>query len=235
MLTTLADLTIQVDLVLHPLKSELNFPIGDKEPLDLTRSVAGKGFRWEIPMHLLDALFHAAEGSMCGRLHQSAEAERVLRDMREAVEEGTKLRVLQRTPHLVLLSRSFYRAKLLPILVRWALFWFSMQRKTGCLPIPPLLPVPPSGNPAAPLTPCGARLSDASPPPLPPFRTNWTRLVPPSRTNWTRARLSDQQITEFLSVRVRPGSDGPDAFAHIGLRPEQIDDELFKMLNLTRE
>jgi len=203
-LTTLADLTIQVDLVLHPLKSELNFPIGDKEPLDLTRSVAGKGFRWEIPMHLLDALFHAAEGSMCGRLHQSAEAERVLRDMREAVEEGTKLRVLQRTPHLVLLSRSFYRAKLLPILVRWALFWFSMQRKTGCLPIPPLLPVPPSGNPAAPLTPCGAR-------------------------------LSDQQITEFLSVRVRPGSDGPDAFAHIGLRPEQIDDELFKMLNLTRE
>ena len=93
MLTTLADLTIQVDLGLHPLKSELNFPIGDKEPLDLTRSVAGKGFRWEIPMHLLDALFHAAEGSMCGRLHQSAEAERVLRDMREAVEEGTKLRV----------------------------------------------------------------------------------------------------------------------------------------------
>lgn len=54
----------EVDLVLHPLKSELNFPIGDKEPLDLTRSSAGKGVRWDIPLHLLDALFHAAEGSM---------------------------------------------------------------------------------------------------------------------------------------------------------------------------
>jgi hypothetical protein len=29
----------EVDLVLHPLKSELNWPLGGKEPLDFTRSV----------------------------------------------------------------------------------------------------------------------------------------------------------------------------------------------------
>ena len=55
----------EVDLILHPLKSELNFPIGPKEPLDLTRSSKGsKGLRWEIPFHMLDALFYALEGNM---------------------------------------------------------------------------------------------------------------------------------------------------------------------------
>jgi hypothetical protein len=33
----------EVDLVLHPLKSELNFPIGRKEPLDLTNNKVAKG------------------------------------------------------------------------------------------------------------------------------------------------------------------------------------------------
>lgn len=32
---------LQVDLILHPLKSELNWPIGGKRPLDFTRSREG--------------------------------------------------------------------------------------------------------------------------------------------------------------------------------------------------
>jgi len=43
----------EVDLILHPLRSELNFPIGQKFDLDL----ADDGARWSLPMHLLDAIF----------------------------------------------------------------------------------------------------------------------------------------------------------------------------------
>ena len=30
----------EVDLILHPLKSELNWPLGEKEPIDFTQSMA---------------------------------------------------------------------------------------------------------------------------------------------------------------------------------------------------
>lgn len=37
----------EVDLLLHPLKSELNWPIGEKHPIDFTRSKKfGTGLRW---------------------------------------------------------------------------------------------------------------------------------------------------------------------------------------------
>ncbi len=51
----------EVDIILHPLKSELNWPLGIKEPLDFTRSRSSIGLRWQIPSHLLDAIF-----SCCG-------------------------------------------------------------------------------------------------------------------------------------------------------------------------
>jgi hypothetical protein len=51
----------EVDIILHPLKSELNWPLGAKEPLDFTKSRSGNGLRWSIPSHLLDAIF-----SCCG-------------------------------------------------------------------------------------------------------------------------------------------------------------------------
>jgi hypothetical protein len=40
----------EVDIVLHPLKSELNWPLGDRHPLDFAPT------RWELPWVLLDAL-----------------------------------------------------------------------------------------------------------------------------------------------------------------------------------
>ena len=51
---------IQVDLILHPLKSELNFPIGDKFDLD----GAEEGERWTLPIHLFDAIFFVQSGSV---------------------------------------------------------------------------------------------------------------------------------------------------------------------------
>ena len=35
----------EVDLILHPLKSELNYPVGNKEPLDFTNNRIGRGLR----------------------------------------------------------------------------------------------------------------------------------------------------------------------------------------------
>ena len=50
----------EVDLLLHPLRSELNFPIGPK------RMLPSHDFRFSLPMHLLDALFWAEHGrDMC--------------------------------------------------------------------------------------------------------------------------------------------------------------------------
>lgn len=43
-------MVVQVDLILHPLRSELNFPIGSKLPLDMGTA------RWDLPIHLLDGI-----------------------------------------------------------------------------------------------------------------------------------------------------------------------------------
>lgn len=43
----------EVDLILHPMKSELNFPIGEKIELDFSPQ------RWQMPIHLLDSIFYA--------------------------------------------------------------------------------------------------------------------------------------------------------------------------------
>jgi hypothetical protein len=46
----------EVDVLLHPLRSELNFPIGEKHKLDMSPD------RWELPIHLLDAVFFFETG-----------------------------------------------------------------------------------------------------------------------------------------------------------------------------
>lgn len=54
----------EVDLILHPLKSELNFPIGAKHDLDFSP------LRWKLPIHLLDAIFYAERGTHVGGLQR---------------------------------------------------------------------------------------------------------------------------------------------------------------------
>lgn len=53
----------EVDWLLHPLKSELNWPLGECEPLDFTKSSVGPGLRWKLPFQLFDLVLTAAEGS----------------------------------------------------------------------------------------------------------------------------------------------------------------------------
>ncbi|KPA78926.1 hypothetical protein ABB37_05990 [Leptomonas pyrrhocoris] len=49
----------EVDVLLHPLRSELNFPIGLKHPIDMS------GPRWLLPIHLLDGIFAYQQGRAC--------------------------------------------------------------------------------------------------------------------------------------------------------------------------
>ena len=48
----------EVDMILHPLKSELNWPLGKRKPLDYGAS------RWAVPFHLIDALFYCTDRQM---------------------------------------------------------------------------------------------------------------------------------------------------------------------------
>jgi hypothetical protein len=65
----------EVDLILHPLKSELNWPLGAKEPLDFTTNrVVGNGLRWCVPLHMLDALFSCRGDTMCGDFKENRKA-----------------------------------------------------------------------------------------------------------------------------------------------------------------
>ena len=50
----------EVDVVLDPLKSELNWPLGAPAPLDFTEGDDPPGLRWRVPFLLLDAVVAAA-------------------------------------------------------------------------------------------------------------------------------------------------------------------------------
>lgn len=146
----------EVDVLLHPLRSELNFPIGLKHPIDMT------GHRWLLPIHLLDAIFFFQRGCACedvqtllrlatsslaatasntkysttGGVDPFEEEEAALKastraaalgSVRAAIAKGFADRSLQREPHLVLLDTGYYEAELLPALVPWLQLWLHVQ------------------------------------------------------------------------------------------------------------
>ena len=140
----------EVDVVLHPLKSELNWPLGDKHALDFAPT------RWELPWWMLHALLLLQEeakpesqraswlasgrssAGLSGRnsapasksvSSTSAEAEReCLLRLKSACEQGIAGNYMQRVPHLALLSEEWYHATLKPLMGSWLLIWL---RRTG--------------------------------------------------------------------------------------------------------
>jgi len=98
----------EVDLILHPLKSELNWPLGLKEPLDFTYSNIGNGLRWHLPSHLLDAIFCCCGMPVLADIADSKRAGAVLDELRAALDDGFAALHIQKSPHLALLSKSFY-------------------------------------------------------------------------------------------------------------------------------
>ena len=112
----------EVDLILHPLKSELNWPLGKRKPLDFGAS------RWAVPFHLLDALFFCSEGTMPDAWRSNRTAKAILQRLQQAVAAGLDAKHLQRTPHLILISTAFYRTHLKPLLCRWMLLLLRKLR-----------------------------------------------------------------------------------------------------------
>ena len=84
----------EVDLILHPLKSELNFPIGDKFDLDGSED----GERWSLPIHLLDAIFYVSSGKVSS-FEQRGSALDILKRVAAVIQQGVACRHLQRLPH----------------------------------------------------------------------------------------------------------------------------------------
>lgn len=123
----------EVDLILHPLKSELNYPIGPREPLDFTENKAGKGLRFELPYYLLDALFYATEGKMMNNSNakESRQMSSILEKLTAAVKAGQADRSVQRVPHFVVLRKAFYHSQLQPLLAEWMLVWLGSKGLSG--------------------------------------------------------------------------------------------------------
>ncbi|OQR84514.1 hypothetical protein ACHHYP_13291 [Achlya hypogyna] len=103
----------EVDVLLHPLRSELNFPIGNKFPIDLAAN------RWELPIFLLETVLTTDAPTP-----QHAQLQQLLAD-------GYARHALQRFPHLVLLDFGYYEAALRPVLARLAADWLSHHFKMG--------------------------------------------------------------------------------------------------------
>jgi hypothetical protein len=132
-----AALIDEVDLVLHPLKSETNFPIGEKSILHLA-TPREKHFRWRLVMYILDGIVLArdrvdAKGDMsikdCPEFDwyqagQDAEkSEKILEDLTEMVKRGRDTLCLLLDPHLQITKRSFYDIELKPLVAKWCVLW----------------------------------------------------------------------------------------------------------------
>jgi hypothetical protein len=81
----------EVDLIMHPLHSELNFPIGAKTLLQPAP------YRWEIVVHLMDAIFFATTGAMSDDTYL-VKGKPVLRAIKRAIEQGKELKTILTSP-----------------------------------------------------------------------------------------------------------------------------------------
>ena len=83
--------------------------------------------RWNLPIHLLDCAFFAAHGhaSSPGFVVEGDEAEALVATTIQVVREGERDCVLHSSPHLVLLSTTFYHTRLKPLAAQWLWLWLA--------------------------------------------------------------------------------------------------------------
>ena len=117
----------EVDLILHPLKSELNYPIGKREALDFTNNKIGKGMRWEIPFYLLDAISYATTNIIKESIEHSQQMIDILTTLQQNINQGIESNMIQMVPHFIILSRKFYFQQIKPLLCKWMLL-FCIQK-----------------------------------------------------------------------------------------------------------
>jgi len=115
----------EVDMLLHPLKSELNFPIGAKHDIDFAP------LRWKLPMHLIDALFYFQTHRVSVSMKESPESKATLNEVAEVLRKGLRSNALQGTPHLTLLNLDFYEKEMKKVFAKWLLLFLKAQHFAG--------------------------------------------------------------------------------------------------------
>ena len=96
-------------------------------------SPSSQGLRFELPYHLMDALFFATSGQMMntGSAKESRQMAAVLDKLKLVVKQGQAERSVQRVPHFVVLRKQFYTAHLQPLLAEWMLIWLGAKGLSG--------------------------------------------------------------------------------------------------------
>ena len=118
----------EVDLILHPLKSELNFPLGEKVDLDCSEA----GERWSLPIHIMDAIFFAdTKRSSVFSDTRSGMALDILDRISKVLSSGYACRALQKLPHVTLLNNDWYHEYLKPAMAEWIYLWLQKQHLHG--------------------------------------------------------------------------------------------------------
>eukprot|EP00435_Cladocopium_sp_Y103_P004932 s3641_g1.t1 len=117
--TTAIAVLDEVDLILHPLMSELNFPVGPRLPLELSPE------RWELPVHLLQVFVRDKESLR--RLGPAAKA------CFEAINVGIHRLALRDNPHLILAVDDFYFEHLEEPLRAWLCEYLKNHTATKSL------------------------------------------------------------------------------------------------------
>eukprot|EP00854_Cymbomonas_tetramitiformis_P005006 gene5006-6098_t len=115
----------EVDLLLHPLRSELHWPLGAKLPLDFTQAKMGPGLRWKLPLWLMAAVTAAWDGRLTVDVGDSCVGTAVMAQLAEAVRDGAAACRIQAEPHPVLLDPAFYYERIRGPLAQWALLWLQ--------------------------------------------------------------------------------------------------------------
>eukprot|EP00961_Rhodomonas_salina_P096072 1291925-Rhodomonas_salina.2 len=110
----------EVDMILHPLRSELNFPIGK-----VANPILPRPYRWSFPMYVFEGLFWAvgseAKLYVRGKFH---DPDTNLNALKEAIAKGLAQSHLQIEPHLVLLNENWYHHEgMKECLANWAVEW----------------------------------------------------------------------------------------------------------------
>ncbi|KAK1937540.1 hypothetical protein X943_002698 [Babesia divergens] len=111
----------EIDMLLHPLKSELHWPIGDKKPLVHLRN-SDHNIRWLMPWHMLRVMVPNSK-------EQVAKNEVELMDrIRHCFSEGVIGCHAGNSPHLVLLNQQWYYGELLPLMAEWLCIYLKKHQ-----------------------------------------------------------------------------------------------------------
>ncbi|GFE55264.1 EF hand family protein, putative [Babesia ovis] len=111
----------EIDLLLHPLKSELHWPIGDKKPLVHLHG-SDHNIRWLLPWHILRVMVPNSKEQV------SKNEIDVLERIQLCFSEGVVGCHASDSPHLVLLNHQWYVGELLPLMAEWVCLYLKKHQ-----------------------------------------------------------------------------------------------------------